>query len=74
MDTQNKRASALMVTLSFGRVFPVPDSSLDSEGDRQQMNMSYRFADDVVGPTPDHSYQHNGHGVGITGMRRTWSN
>ena len=40
LDTRNKRGSALMVDLSFGRIWPDPDGSI-SVLDRQQSAYKY---------------------------------
>ena len=41
LSTRNKRASAILVGLPFGRVYPHPDASITSLADRQQMCLSY---------------------------------
>jgi hypothetical protein len=42
IDTRDKRASCLMLALPFGRVFPVPDGSLNTGPDRTHMSYLYR--------------------------------
>ena len=42
LDTRDKRASSIGVAIPFGRLFPNPDGSLATVGDRQQSAMSYR--------------------------------
>lgn len=74
LSNRDGRASAIGVNEIYARVYPNPDGDLGTEGDRMQMGLSYRMADAVVGPTPGHSYQHQGHDVGITGYKRSWSN
>lgn len=75
LNTVDGRASAIGVNEIYTRVYPVPDGSLNTEGDRMHVGLSYRLVDEgVVGPTPGHSYQHQGHDVGITGYKRSWSN
>lgn len=41
MNTRNKRASAILVGLGFGRVFPNPDGAITAQADRQQAGLSY---------------------------------
>ena len=42
VDTPNKRASCLSLTVqNLGRVWPVPDGAFD-QGDRQQIGFIYR--------------------------------
>lgn len=40
VDTRNKRASCLSLGLPFGRVYPNPDGTIDSN-DREQMSYVY---------------------------------
>ena len=41
IDTRNKRASCVSLSLPFGRVFPDPDGSVNTVSDRAQMDYSY---------------------------------
>lgn len=41
LDTQDNRASALLVTLPWRGLLPQPDGALD-QGDRQQVDTMYR--------------------------------
>ena len=42
LDTADKRASALLWGLPFGRLFPTPDAAAEDAGDRQQLVGLYR--------------------------------
>lgn len=41
LDSRNKRASALLLGLGFGRVWPNPDGDLTTQSKRQHMALSY---------------------------------
>ena len=74
MDTRDKRASAIGVDAIYARVYPNPDGS-NTEGDRQQTGLSYRFADEAAGGyPPGHSYSHSIGNMTTIGSSRTWSN
>lgn len=72
MDSRNNRASALGINADYMRVFPNPDASIN-EADRRNTALCYAF-EVTGGPTPGHSFQHQGHDVGMTGYKRSWSN
>ena len=40
VDTRNKRASAILFALPFGRVFPAPDGTI-ATADRKHIGFSY---------------------------------
>ena len=48
VDTRNRRASCLSLALPFGRVFPLPDGSLATVPDRQQLSYLYRLEADAT--------------------------
>lgn len=53
IDTRDKRASAINISLPWRGLWPLPDGSLNT-GDRQQSNNMYRgiTADSPLGPSP----------------------
>lgn len=51
VDTRDKRASVLNIALPSARVFPNPNGSLLSVGDRQHIDYNYRF-DTTADGTP----------------------
>ena len=42
MDTQDKRASAVLVALPWRGLLPLPDGAALNQGDRQQTGLMYR--------------------------------